>query len=105
MLHCLLCKGNVGRSLMGGVTCAQMTLMYSNPALCAVFAWVIGTEAATCICVAGVLASVVGVVLIAQPPFLFGEAAMDQSHLLGATCSAWLACPNLYVRFARSVGH
>ena len=39
---------------------AQMTLMYSNPALCAVFAWIVGTEAVTCICVAGVTASVVG---------------------------------------------
>ena len=63
---------------------AQMTLMYSNPALCAVFAWIVGTEAVTCICVAGVTASVVGVVLIAQPPFLFGEAAWDHTRMLGA---------------------
>lgn len=61
-----------------------MTLMYSNPALCAVFAWIVGTEAVTCICVAGVTASVVGVVLIAQPPFLFGEAAWDHTRMLGA---------------------
>ncbi|KAK9826826.1 hypothetical protein WJX81_004641 [Elliptochloris bilobata] len=61
-----------------------MTLMYSNPALCAVFAWIVGTEAVTCICMAGVGASVVGVVLIAQPPFLFGEAAWDHTRLLGS---------------------
>lgn len=67
-----------------GVPRSQMTLMYSNPALCAVFAWVLGTEAVTCTCLAGVLATVVGVVLIAQPPFLFGLAAWDHTRLLGA---------------------
>ena len=61
-----------------------MTLMYSNPALCAAFAWALGTEAVTCIRVAGVAASVAGVVLIAQPPFLFGEAAWDHTRMLGA---------------------
>ena len=60
-----------------------MTLMYSNPALCAVFAWILGTEPVTCICLMGVLATVVGVVFIAQPPFLFGQAAWDQARLLG----------------------
>ena len=62
----------------------QMTLMYSNPALCAVFAWILGTEAVTCICIAGVTASVAGVVFIAQPPFLFGEAVWDHTRMLGA---------------------
>ena len=68
---------------------AQMTLMYSNPALCAVFAWIVGNEAVTCISVAGVTASVAGVVLIAQPPFLFGEAAWDHTRMLGAGQTLW----------------
>ena len=65
-----------------------MTLMYSNPALCAVFAWIIGTEAVTAVSVAGVAATVVGVVFIAQPPFLFGQAAWDETRLMGAPAAA-----------------
>jgi drug/metabolite transporter (DMT)-like permease len=67
---------------------AQMTLMYSNPALCAVFAWIIGTEAVSAVSVAGVAATVVGVVFIAQPPFLFGQAAWDETRLMGALNAA-----------------
>lgn len=70
----------------------QMTLMYSNPALCAVFAWILGTEAVTCICIAGVTASVAGVVFIAQPPFLFGEAAWDHTRMLGAGNAILVPC-------------
>ncbi len=60
---------------------AQMTLLYSNPALCAVIAWVIGTETVTAVGVAGVAATVAGVVFIAQPPFLFGQAAWDETRM------------------------
>ena len=78
----------------GGVAC-----LYSNPALCAVIAWVLGTEAVTAVAVAGVAATVAGVVFIAQPPFLFGQTAWDQTRLLGApgasppavrACLVWL---------------
>jgi drug/metabolite transporter (DMT)-like permease len=82
-----------------GLARAQMTLMYSNPALCAVFAWIIGTEAVTAVSVAGVAATVVGVVFIAQPPFMFGQAAWDQTRLMGAPDAALLALPRHLLSF------
>lgn len=51
-----------------------MTIMFCNPAICSVLAWVLLGEAFGLLTVLGCLASMAGVALVARPPFLFGEA-------------------------------
>ena len=48
----------------------SITILFANPAICAVLGWVLLGEQFGLLTVAGCLASLAGVVMVAQPPFL-----------------------------------
>jgi len=55
-------------------------IFYLCPALTAVLAWMLLGESFGWLTAAGCLASLFGVVLVAQPPWLVGGAAVEWSH-------------------------
>ena len=62
----------------------QMTLYFIYPAITLVMAWLVYGEAATWVSGAGCAASLLGVAVIAQPPFLFGGGMhYNLNHWLG----------------------
>ena len=66
---------------------AQMTIMYSNPVLCALVAWLLRGERLGWQGCAGIAGTLVGVVLVSEPPFLFGGHAWSHTRLVGAPFS------------------
>lgn len=68
-----------------------MTIMYSNPVLLALMAWVLRGEQLRILGCLGIAVTLLGVVLVAQPPFLFGGHAWSHERMLGATVSS-LGC-------------
>ena len=63
---------------------AQMTIMYSNPAACALLAWLLRGERLGGRGCAGIAATLLGVIAVSQPPFLFGGHAWSHARLVGA---------------------
>ncbi len=71
---------------------AQITIMYSNPVLVALLAWALRGEVLSLRGCAGIAVTLLGVVVVAQPPFLFGGHEWSPTRLagrlLGSTCLA-----------------
>ena len=63
---------------------SQMVLMYSNPVLCALLAWLIRGERLGLVGCSGIAVTVAGVVLVSEPPFLFGGAQWSHTRSVGA---------------------
>ena len=61
----------------------QMTLFYTHPALVVALAWLCKGELVGGLGVLGMLASLLGVVLVAQPPFLTGGSEWSAQQLKG----------------------
>jgi drug/metabolite transporter (DMT)-like permease len=57
--------------------------MYSNPVLVVVLAWAIRREAVRVQGCAGIVVTLLGVVLVAQPPFLFGGHEWSHERMIG----------------------
>ena len=62
----------------------QMTIMYSNPVLCALLAWAVRGERLGLLACSGIGATVVGVVLVSEPPFIFGGQQWSHTRSVGA---------------------
>lgn len=62
----------------------QMTIMYSNPVVCALLAWLLRGERLGLQGCAGIAGTLLGVVLVSEPPFLFGGHAWAHTRLVGA---------------------
>eukprot|EP00884_Botryococcus_braunii_P015980 jgi/Botrbrau1/3065/Bobra.0070s0058.1 len=62
-----------------------MALFFSNPAITAVLGWVVHGEPLHMLTFAGIFASLAGVTLVTQPPFLFGHSDWNSNRLLGST--------------------
>lgn len=70
-----------------------MTLYFVYPAITVVMAWLVYGEVATWVSAAGCAISLLGVVFIAQPPFLFGgNVQYDMTHWLGMYLPAIKHC-------------
>ena len=61
-----------------------MTIMYSNPVVCALLAWALRGERLGGQGCAGIAGTLLGVVLVSEPPFLFGGHAWSHTRLVGA---------------------
>lgn len=61
----------------------QITIVFSNPAIISLLAWMLLREAMGWLGIAGLLASMLGVAAVAQPPMLFGTSDWSADHLLG----------------------
>jgi drug/metabolite transporter (DMT)-like permease len=71
----------------------QMTIMYSNPVLCALLAWAVRGERLGLLACSGIGATLVGVVLVSEPPFIFGGQQWSHTRSVGArTCGSCIAC-------------
>ncbi|GMH39918.1 hypothetical protein BSKO_07822 [Bryopsis sp. KO-2023] len=53
-----------------------IALFYMNPIITASLSWILGVETIRTVMVIGVIFSMMGIVLVAQPPFLFGNLAV-----------------------------
>ena len=80
---------------------AQMTIMYSNPVLCALLAWALRGERLGAVACLGIGATLAGVVLVSQPPFLFGGHAWTHMRLLGARLVSAPFVPDVACPFRR----
>lgn len=60
---------------MGMVRAVQITILFCNPAICAILAWALLGEGIGLLTILGCLASLCGVAFVSQPPFIFGNAA------------------------------
>ena len=64
---------------------SQITLFYTHPAMVVALAWLCKGELVGGLGVLGMLASLLGVMLVAQPPFLTGGSEWS-THQLTGTC-------------------
>ncbi len=62
---------------------AQITIVYSNPVLVALLAWAVRGKLLSMRGWAGIAVTVLGVVVLAQPPFLFGGYQWSHTHMRG----------------------
>lgn len=62
---------------------AQITIMYSNPVLVALLAWALRGEVLSLRGCLGIAVTLLGVVVVAQPPFLFGGHEWSPTRLAG----------------------
>jgi hypothetical protein len=71
----------------------QMTIFFSNPAITAVLSWLIQREPLGLVSCAGIAASLGGVTLVTQPPFLFGgHDTWDHTRFIGGVQSLYYCC-------------
>lgn len=70
-----------------------VSIMFLNPAITAVMAWILLREALGWQGACGVCSSLLGMLLVVQPPFLYsrGDGAMDESQAAGSPASSWNA--------------
>ena len=66
-----------------GDCAAQITIMYSNPVLVALLAWALRGEMLSAHGCAGIAVTLLGVVVVAQPPSLFGGHEWSPARLAG----------------------
>ena len=67
---------------------AQMTIMYSNPVLCAILGWALRGERVGILGMLGIVVTLLGVVFVAQPPVIFGGHEWSHARMAGVhTCS------------------
>lgn len=83
---------------------AQMTIMYSNPVLCALVAWLLRGERLGWQGCVGIAGTLVGVVLVSEPPFLFGGHAWSHTRLVGAPFHCYAPRPLWSPEPARTTG-
>jgi drug/metabolite transporter (DMT)-like permease len=62
---------------------AQMTIMYSNPVLCAMLGWVLRGERVGLVGALGIMVTMLGVVFVAQPPVIFGGHEWSHTRMAG----------------------
>lgn len=62
---------------------AQMTIMYSNPVLCAMLGWVLRGERVGLVGGLGITVTLLGVVFVAQPPVIFGGHEWSHTRIAG----------------------
>ena len=68
-----------------------MTIFFTHPAMVVALAWLCRGEAVGWTGLLGMLLSLLGVFMVAQPPFLTGGADWSSSHIRGqSTCVASL---------------
>lgn len=60
--------------------------MYSNPVLVALLAWALRGEVLSLRGCVGIAVTLLGVVVVAQPPFLFGGHEWSATRLAGKIC-------------------
>ena len=85
----------------------KVSIFFISPALTAVLAWLLLGEAFGWLTATGCLASLVGVVLVAQPPFLLhsGGPAWTRQRALGTLCGVlWAASTAAAYICIRSIG-
>ena len=70
----------------------QMTLFFAHPAMVVALAWVCRGETVRWTGLAGMLLSLVGVVAVAQPPFLTGSPDWTASQLIGQSLPCLKLC-------------
>ncbi len=63
-----------------------LTLYYTHPAMVVGLAWICRGEAVSRPALGGMLASLAGVVVVAQPPFLTGGSDWSAQHISGGRC-------------------
>lgn len=84
---------------------AQITIMYSNPVVVALLAWAFRGELLSLQGSIGTAITLLGVVIVAQPPFLFGGDDWTGTRMAGAepfiSVSSWI----LYVSFECEIQH
>ena len=61
----------------------QMTIMYSNPVLCAVLGWAFRAERVGIVGGLGIAVTLLGVIFVAQPPVIFGGHAWSHARMAG----------------------
>ena len=66
----------------------QVTIFFTHPAMIVFLAWIVRGEAVRWTGLLGVLLSMVGVVFVAKPPFLFGGAHWTPDHISGMLSNA-----------------
>lgn len=80
-----------------------ITIVFSNPAIISLLAWMLLREAMGWLGIAGLLASMLGVAAVAQPPMLFGTSDWSADHLLGVgmalTAATFIACAFMAIKF------
>ena len=65
-----------------------MTIMYSNPVLCAILGWALRGERVGILGTLGIVVTLLGVVFVAQPPVIFGGHEWSHARMAGAhTCN------------------
>lgn len=57
--------------------------MYSNPVLVALLAWALRGEVLSARGCVGIAVTLMGVIVVAQPPFLFGGHEWSQTRMAG----------------------
>ena len=61
-----------------------MTIMYSNPVLCAILGWALRGERVGILGTLGIVVTLLGVVSVAQPPVIFGGHEWSHARMAGA---------------------
>ena len=61
----------------------QMTIMYSNPVLCAVLGWAFRAERVGTVGGLGIAVTLLGVAFVAQPPVIFGGHEWSHARMAG----------------------
>jgi len=61
----------------------QMTIMYSNPVICAILGWAFRAERVGFLGALGIVVTLLGVVSVAQPPVIFGGHEWSHRRMAG----------------------
>lgn len=69
--------------LMGSKDAVQMTIMYSNPVLCAILGWAFRADRVGILGALGIAVTMLGVVFVAQPPVIFGGHEWSRARMTG----------------------
>ena len=90
-MHLMLSLESYSKSL-------QVTIFFTHPAMIVFLAWIVRGEAVRWTGLLGVLLSMIGVVFVAKPPFLFGGAHWTPDHISGALPAATAQATILFKR-------
>lgn len=78
----------------------QMTIMYSNPVICAVLGWAFRAEKVGFLGALGIMVTLLGVVSVAQPPVIFGGHEWSHRRMAGGQrCSSTTLSLTMYRSF------